>query len=870
MPFTQEFRIVRPSGEIRWFANVAQVECSTSGEVESVVGTVQDITARKRAEWALTAYNRILEMIAAGARLQTILEEVVRLVEEQLPGSICSVLIVDKAASCLRAGAVKSLPEAYNRAVDGVPIGPKAGSCGTAAFRKATVTVTDIAQDPLWDEYREIALAHGLRSCVSVPILSSGNVPGNEKGEVIGTFALYNRMPGAFDRVTYAILSGAELLVRRAVQADQPDDAHDAADSARVVEAAHLAGVAIERDQAELAFRESEQRFRTVIDSAPPAIFIRDLEGRYTFVNRATAEMFGVPLTDWIGKRSREILPAHIADLFEASDRAVLASKGQVNERFTPQLLQGREATVLATHMLLRNDSGAYGICGILSDLTDLVVAQRELELLWQQAPEPLCVAGFDGRLKRINPAWSTLLGWSTEELLGRPISEWVHPEDAAKLTEALEELTHGRRVHRFVNRCRCKDGSTKWFSWDAIALESERAIYGFVRDVTEERRLEEQFRQAQKMEAVGQLASGVAHDFNNLLMVINGYTDILLGGALGVEQRDVLTEMLDAGQRATELTSQLLAFSRKAIVEPKILDVNQVIGSSARMLRRLIGENIELVTRLGPVSPVRIDPGQLEQVFMNLAVNARDAMPGGGRLTITTAEVELTSGRSSDTAIAAGHYVRLSVTDTGTGMPPEVKARIFEPFFTTKGPSKGTGLGLATVYGIVRQAGGDIEPESELGAGTTFRILLPAVRGAVAGPTAVVNDVAPRGSESILLVEDEKGVRDVAAAMLGTLGYRVIVAESGAEAARIVTEHPGQIDLLLTDVVMPDLGGRTLAAIVRAQRPGVQVLFMSGYTDDAIIRSGIESAQEWFIQKPIARLTLARRLREVLDGPPK
>ncbi len=608
MPFTGEFRVVRPGGEVRWLANVAQVECSAAGDVVSVLGTVQDITARKRSEWALTAYNQILELIAVGADLHRILGEVVGLVEEQLPGSLCSVLIVDKAAGRLRFGAGRSLPAEYNRAVDGVPVGPKAGSCGTAAFRRATVTVTDIATDPLWDDYRGLALAHGLRSCVSVPILSSGNVPGFEKGEAIGTFALYNRAPGDFDRLTYAILTGAEELVRRAVQVGV--GAVSDGDSARVIEATHLAGVAIERDYAGQVIRESEERFRAVFDSAPSAIFIRDLAGRHLYVNRATAAMFGVPHAEWLGQRSRDILPPHLADVCEQCDRAVLDSSGPTEERLTCPLSDGREATVLATHVLLRNDGGPYAICGILRDVTDLVAAQREFERVWIHAPDPLCVAGFDGYFKQLNPAWSRLLGWTKEELLAKPYSELVHPDDRAGLAAVEQQILRGELIRGYENRYRCRDGSYRWFSWNAIPVMENQVIYGITRDVTEERRLEDQFRQAQKIEAVGQLASGVAHDFNNLLTVINGYAEVLLAGMPAADsRRDALTQVLEAGQRATELTSQLLAFSRKAIVEPKVLDVNHVVESSARMLRRLIGEDVRLVTSLADVPPVKIDP---------------------------------------------------------------------------------------------------------------------------------------------------------------------------------------------------------------------------------------------------------------------
>jgi PAS domain S-box-containing protein len=869
MPFIGEFRIIRPSGDVRWLANVAQVECAPSGAPVSVVGTVQDVTARKRSEWALMGYNKILEMIAAGAELPMILRQVVALVEEQLPGSLCSVLIVERATKRLRFGAGQSLPAEYNQGVDGVPIAPKSGSCGTAAYRRATVTVTDIATDPLWDDYRALALEHGLRSCVSVPILSSGNVPGFEKGETIGTFALYNRTPGDFDRLTYAILTGVEELVRRAVQAEQLDEA-GASESARIIEAAHLAGVAIERDHAGYAIRESEARFRTVVDSAPSAIIVKDLDGRHVFVNRAAAEFFGVPSLEWVGKQARELLPSYLADLFEASEQLVKEQLAPIDERYTFGDPADRDVTVLATHVLLR-DAGdqPYAVCAILRDITELVAAQREFERLWLHSPEPICVAGNDGYFRRLNPAWSRLLGWSDSELLSRPWTSFIHPDDAAQTSAAAQALANGHGARRFVNRFRCQDGTYRWLSWDAIGLSAERTMYGFVRDVTDERRLEEQFRQAQKMEGVGQLASGVAHDFNNLLTVINGFTEVLLDGMESSDPtHDPLIQVLEAGRRATELTSQLLAFSRKAIVEPKVLNVNTVVEASARMLRRLIGEDVRLRTNLGDLLPVKIDPGQLEQVFVNLAVNARDAMPAGGQLTITTNVLEMVDAQPTPSGVVGpGLFVRLSVTDTGNGMPPEVLSRIFEPFFTTKGPGKGTGLGLATVYGIVRQAGGAITVESAPGAGSTFHIMLPTVSDVPTDATLASGTVTPRGSETILVAEDEDGVRDVVSAMLRSNGYTVLIAATWADAERIAIEHPGVIDLLLTDVVMPDMNGPALADLVRLRRPAVRVLYMSGYTDDAVLRSGIEASRDWFLQKPFTAMALARRIREVLDS---
>ncbi|HEY1066977.1 MAG TPA: ATP-binding protein, partial [Pirellulales bacterium] len=503
-------------------------------------------------------------------------------------------------------------------------------------------------------------------------------------------------------------------------------------------------------------------------------------------------------------------------------DRLARERNGPIGERHIWRIA-GRELTILATHFpLYRSDALPYAICSVFRDATDLVEAQRELERLWLHAPDPLCVTGFDGYLKQLNPAWSRLLGWTEAELLARPYAEFVHPDDRAGLADVAARFSEGETVRGYETRCRCRDGSYRWFSWSAIPTVENHTVYGIARDVTEERRLTEQFHQAQKMEAVGQLASGVAHDFNNLLTVINGYSELLLSETLVADsRRDALAQIQAAGQRAAELTSQLLAFGRKAIVEPKLVDVNQILESSARLLRRLIGENVHLETHLTEVPPVKIDPGQLEQVFMNLAVNARDALPHGGRITIRTETIELAAPLRADCGeIAPGRYVQVSVADGGAGMTPEVQARIFEPFFTTKGPGKGTGLGLAMVYGIVRQANGTITVESQLGVGTTFRILLRAEQEPVGRQKSSSSKAAPRGTETVLIVEDEGGVGNFARDVLETHGYTVLAADTGTAALRILREHSGAIDLLLTDVVMPDVGGREVAEHARRRRP--------------------------------------------------
>jgi signal transduction histidine kinase len=399
---------------------------------------------------------------------------------------------------------------------------------------------------------------------------------------------------------------------------------------------------------------------------------------------------------------------------------------------------------------------------------------------------------------------------------------------------------------------------------------ELQREIGERVRTEEALRRSEDQLRQSQKLEAVGRLAGGVAHDFNNLLTVILSYTDMI---ARELEQghpvRAQVEEIDRAGMRAADLTRQLLAFSRQQVLDPQILDLNEVLVGVSKMLIRVLGEDIEMKMALAPtLGPVRADRGQIEQIMMNLVVNARDAMPRGGKLTLETADIEL------DSTYAGGHldvkpgpYVMLAVSDTGIGMDPETQARVFEPFFTTKPRGQGTGLGLSTVFGIVKQSGGNIWLYSEPGAGAIFRIYLPRVEGQVDAARPAITTTATGGTETILLVEDHEQVRAVAGDALRKAGYRVLVTGGPEEGLRVAREHPGPIDLLLTDVVMPGMNGRAVADRVLALRAGIRVLFMSGYTDDVILHHGVFDRGVAFIQKPLTPLALTRKVREVLDA---
>ncbi|HEV8368593.1 MAG TPA: response regulator [Pyrinomonadaceae bacterium] len=470
-----------------------------------------------------------------------------------------------------------------------------------------------------------------------------------------------------------------------------------------------------------------------------------------------------------------------------------------------------------------------------------------------------------DGIIRNVNRAYAEMSGYSIEELIGRDILEFTLPEqrDFVRSKMAEDELVYetvglkkdGTEINIEVsaNKCLYKGASAR------LAV---------VRDTTERKLLEEQLRQSQKLEAVGQLAGGVAHDFNNLLTVISGYTEIVLKRLKDNALRLYLEEIQKAGTRATALTRQLLAFSRKQVLQPKVINLNSIVSDLEKMLHRLIGENIELRTALSPaLGSIKADPGQIEQIIMNLVVNARDAMPDGGKLTIETQNVELDGEYARQhLAVSSGAYALLSVSDNGCGMDEGTKSRIFEPFFTTKEADKGTGLGLSTVYGIVKQSGGNIWVYSEVGRGTTIKIYLPRVdEHAQEYSRDAASEEPILGAETILLAEDEEMVRKLARQVLEMYGYRVLEATSGMEALLICEQSHEPIHLLITDVIMPEMSGRELADRLAQCRPEMKVLYMSGYTDDAIVHQGVLDEGTNFIQKPFSPPALARKVRSVL-----
>lgn len=617
--------------------------------------------------------------------------------------------------------------------------------------------------------------------------------------------------------------------------------------------------------------RHSEARYRDLFEHHLTSAYVSTPSGEMLDCNQAFVRVFGF-------SSKEEALHASAAALYWTPDEREAVVERVRRERVLNRRecrLRRRDGTALH---VVQNVIGTFARDGELTELTKYVVdvaEQRQadhalraretyLRTVISHLPIVLWVIDQEGRFTLSDGKGLRALGLAPGELVGRSAFEvYQHsPEIVDNNRRALRGESFGSEVSL---------GELRYQVWQSPLRDEAGAVTGAIGvavDVTERRHLEQQLRQTQKIEAVGRLAGGIAHDFNNLLTAIGGYTYLVLQTLDETDRRwSDLLEVHKAAQRAAGLTRQLLAFSRRQILQPRVFDVNALIADLEKLLRRTIPENIELVLKLTPdLEPVRADIGQIEQVVLNLAVNASDAMPHGGHLRLVTENAEVDEIQAHRyPPMTAGRYVRLTVIDTGTGMTPETQARIFEPFFTTKERGKGTGLGLATVYGIVKQSGGFVWVTSHLGRGTTFEVYLPAVQEPL-DPTVQVelSEEITGGSEIILLAEDDGAVRRLARDVLTTYGYTVLAARDGDEALVMAREHPGQIDLLVTDVVMPGLSGRELAAHLLSERPDVRVLYASGYAEDITTRAGLEHGVP-FLTKPFLPTELVRKVREVL-----
>ena len=667
----------------------------------------------------------VLEVIVAQRPLASVLESLCLRLEERSPGLVCSVVLLDSDGETLRHGAAPSLPRGYISAIEGGRIGPRSGSCGTAAYRRNLVVVEDIATDPLWVDYRDLALSHGLRACWSMPLST-------RQGAVLGTFACYYHEPR------------------------KPDAYH----LLMIEHAAHLACIAIEHGRTKTELHAAETRYRSLVERLPAITYMAEVgeEGRWFFVSPQIETMLGYSPAEWMAD------PGLWMSRIHRDDRGIaLAAERRVQE----------------TGDLFKAD---YRMCA------------RDGSILWFR--------------------------------------------DEGKI---LPEVGNERPM-----------------------------IQGVLHDITDYKRLEEELRQAQKMEAVGQLAGGVAHDFNNLLMIIQAHAERIGENVAddGGLSRDAV-EIKNAVARASALTQRLLAFSRKQVWQPRVLDMGSIVHDVGGMIRRLLAENIRLEIDIGPgLAAVRADHIQMEQAILNLTVNARDAMPTGGDLAIRAQNVHLDQPQAwTHGTTPAGDYVMLAVSDTGIGMNAETLSHIFEPFFTTKGPGKGTGLGLSSVYGVVKQSGGAISVESEPGGGSTFKIFLPAIEQKHRAEEKAPQPVSPAaGNETILLVEDQDMIRQMASDYLGQIGYNILAAPDGDAAIHLAETTNQPIQLLITDMIMPNMGGRALARQLVGMYPKAGVLFISGYPDGAL--PGVEEPipDEQMLRKPFSLKTLASRVRRLLD----
>jgi two-component system cell cycle sensor histidine kinase/response regulator CckA len=638
---------------------------------------------------------------------------------------------------------------------------------------------------------------------------------------------------------------------------------------------------------------ESERLYRSTFDAAPVGIVHVGLDGRWLRVNQHLCDLLGYPPNELQGGAAQELIQSEAAAGEAAAFRRMVA--GSLDRYVIDEKrYRCRDGSFMWARVAMSvhrdGESQSHHFITVIEDITErralaaeaqqavarLTASEQRYRTLLESANDAIAVLTPEGIVREVNHRWVAITGRRREELIGRQVRDLAANGHDDQIGQAHDQAVTTPASRSPPTEIATSSGAVVLmeFSRTTIEVGGERLVLAIGRDVTEQRRLEEQLRQAQKLEVIGQLAGGIAHDFNNILTAIIGFSEFLIADLPdGSSARADVMEIKLAAERAAGLTQQLLAFSRKQILLPKVLDINQLIAGMQPMLRRLIVANVELVVSLHPdVRPIKIDPTQLEQIVVNLSVNAADAMPRGGTLTIETANVRLDQHyRQHHLPVAPGDYVLLTVSDTGVGMDAATCQRMFEPFFTTKEVGRGTGLGLATVHGIVKQSGGDIWVYSEPGHGSTFKIYLPRAV-ATAAEMVALSYAAPeeveRCSETILLVEDDEAVRRLARLTLERVGYRVVEADSPKMAFRLAGELGGPIDLLLSDVIMPDSEGPPLFLRLGKLHPELRVLYMSGYADEAILRNGVITEGTPFLQKPFTPLTLRRKVREALEGP--
>ncbi len=978
-----EYRIHRASdGQVRWLFERGKPLLNTDGLEIRRMGMVCDITERKRLQAIRDLEADVLEAVTSSLPLNAILEKVVLGIEGLMPEAIASILLLDSSGKKIAESVAPNLPEAFSQAIVGESIGPKAGSCGTAAFLKQTVIVSDIASDPLWENYRDLALAQNLLACWSEPVL-------DEADKVIAAFAIYHR------------------------KISLPD----AVDLDAIMRIARIIAVAILKNRSEQRLRDSEQRFRKIFEQAATGVAVTTPQGYFVHANQAYCAMLGyseselkmldfqtlthpddrqqnsqdiqallasgedgrivekrylnkagetvwarlsvsvqrddygqpeflVAITENIteiklaaqrqseAERSLSQLLSnlsgfayrclfderwtmlYVSDAFEKltgyppeavlhnqqidynsithpDDRARVAaeirhaSDNLQNFQLEYRIVRkdGDERWVLEQGSDVRDENGeVIAVEGYITDITqqkaiDALVRQSEQRFQLLSKATNDAIWDWDLRTDVLwwNEAFETLFGFERgeRELTLEFWTSCIHSDDRQRVVSDLdraiaEKATSWSANYRFVRH----DGSIAqvldrgYLIYDELSGEAVRMVGG-ITDITERLALEEQLRQAQRLEAVGQLTGGVAHDFNNLLTVVIGNADIIHQSLPEDSKLRGLAAMIEeAASRGAVLTSSLLAFARRQPLDPKNIDINALLNKLDTLLSRALGEENNCKYVLAEdLWLAQVDPALLENALLNLTLNARDAMPDSGQLVIETQNIYLNEDYAQGHAISAGDYVQIAVSDSGHGIANDQLDKVFEPFFTTKAKGKGTGLGLAMVYGFIKQSRGHVNIYSEIGQGTTVRLYLPkATSNEDDQPKTAAQKKLPAGDEHILVVEDDELVRDYVVSQLELLGYQVHTAVDGPSAIELIKKDI-TVDLLFTDVVMPNnMSGRELANEALQLRPGLRVLFTSGYTENSIIHHGRLDKGVLLLSKPYSRQELAQKIRQALS----
>jgi len=979
-----EYRITRKDdASIRWLFECGKSVFNASGQEVRRLGMIIDITERKRLEMIQKLESSMVEAVASSLDLQQIMEQIVLGIEEILPNTIASILLIDEEGKRLLHGSAPNLPVSYNDAIHGEPIGPLAGSCGTAAFLKRPVIVCDIENDPLWENYRNFALAYDLRACWSHPIF-------DEKLNVIATFAIYHNT----------------------VKTPEPEQLDTIERISKII------SIAIAKHRNEERIRRSESRFRQAFQDAATGVAIASTDGRFLECNQAYCEMLGYSAEELTQLDFHQL--THPDDKEQNQQEISDILLGILDSRILEKRYihkTGETVWARLSITLQRDDSGnPLHLIAITENITNTKLAEaqrseaeRSLMQLLRNLPGVAyrCLYDNDWTMLYVSESFKSLTGYDADDVLENKALTYaslIHPDDRQYAADIVDKALTQNQTFQVEYRITHKDGDIRWFweqgsgvrdkdgniiaiegyitditlqkeadanireseqrfqllskatndaIWDLdlltnelwlsdsfatlFGIESEetaptvedwenrihpddrvravnnlkRAIetcqqglsdnykfrrldgsyadvidrgyiiyndanvavrmVGVITDISERLEMEEKLRQSQRLEAVGQLTGGVAHDFNNLLTVIVGNAEIITESLASDSKLRGLSEMIqEAADRGAELIRSLLAFSRKQALDPKHIDANQLLNNFQGLLSRSIGEAIQLELALEPdLWLAQVDPGQLENALLNLAINARDAMPSGGRLLIETLNVSLSEDYGSQHDVTPGDYVIIGVSDTGVGIAPENLDKVFEPFYTTKSKDKGTGLGLAMVYGFARQSYGHINVYSEVGQGTTIRLYLPRSPEEVAtAENASVLHIQPQiGNESILVVEDDELVRNYVISQLEFMGYKVISASNGSEAMEII-QSDADIDLLFTDVVMPGgMSGRELSDKAQRIRPQLKVLFTSGYTENSIVHHGRLDPGVMLLSKPYSRDELTTKIRKSLQN---